>query len=81
VTFALIGNSPTNKLLSAMYNADMKTPNGMGVGPLLIRDTQGATVFAGAQAWIQGFPKATLGKKVGNKEWQIRVAKLEMVLG
>jgi len=64
-----------------MYNADMKAPNGMGVGPILIRDTQGTTVFSGAQAWIQSFPKATLGKKVGNREWTIRVAKLEAVFG
>jgi len=81
VTFTLMATSLSNKLLSAMYNADIKSPNGIGVGPLLIRDTQGITVFAGTQAWIQKMPKTTLGQKLGNKEWKIRVAKLEAVLG
>lgn len=81
ITFTLMGTSLSNKLLSAMYNADIKSPNGLGVGPLLIRDTRGVTVFMGAQAWIQKMPKATLGQKLGNKEWKIRVAKLEAVVG
>ena len=81
ITFSLMATSPSNKLLSAMYNADIKTPNGMGVGPILIRDTRGVTVFAGTQAWIQKMPKSTLGQKLGNREWKIRVAKLEAVVG
>jgi hypothetical protein len=81
ITFTLMAGSPSNKLLSAMYNADIKSPNGIGVGPLLIRDTQGVSVFAGSQAWIQKMPKVTLGQKLGNREWVIRVAKLEAVVG
>jgi hypothetical protein len=81
ITFSLMATSPSNKLLSAMYNADIKAPNGMGVGPILIRDTRGVTVFSGTQAWIQKMPKSTLGQKLGNREWKIRVAKLEAVVG
>ncbi len=81
ITFTLMASSPCNILLSAMYNDDIKTPNGLVVGPLLIRDTRGVTVFAGTQAWIQKQPKATLGAKIGNKEWKIRVAKLEALIG
>jgi len=81
ITFSLMSTSPTNKLLSALYNGDIKAPNGIGVGPLLIRDTRGVTVFAGSQAWIQKMPKSTMGKSLGNKEWKIRVAKLEAVMG
>ncbi len=77
VTFTLMPSSPSNKVLSAMYNADIKSPNGIGVGPLLIRNTQGATVFMGSQAWIQKMPQVTLGKEIGEREWVIRVAKLE----
>ena len=80
VTFTLMANSPSNILLSAMYNADIKTANGLGVGPLLIRDTRGVSVFAGTQAWIQKLPKITLGAKISNKEWKIRVAKLEALI-
>ncbi len=33
ITFSIMATSPSNKLLSAMYNADLKSPSGMGVGP------------------------------------------------
>ncbi len=81
ITFILMATSPSNKLLSAMYNADIKAPNGMGVGPIMIRDTRGVTVFMGTSAWIQKMPKSTLGQKLGNREWKIRVAKLEAFMG
>jgi hypothetical protein len=81
ITFTLMATSPTNKILSAMYNADMKAPNGMGVGPILIRDTRGVTAFMGTSAWIQKMPKNTLGQKLGDREWKIRVARLEAVVG
>jgi hypothetical protein len=81
ITFTLMASSTTNKLLSAMYNADIKAPNGIGVGPILIRDTQGVTVFMGTKAWIQRLPKNTFGQKLGSREWKIRVAKLEAVMG
>jgi hypothetical protein len=75
-----MATSPSNKLLSVMYNADIKAPNGIGVRPIMIRNTQGATVFMGTQAWIQKMPKSTLGPKLGSREWKIRVAKLEAFL-
>lgn len=81
VTFKLKGSSPTNKILSALYKADMNAPNGTGVGAVLVRDTQGCSVFAGAQAWISGMPKTSLGKKLGDVEWKLRVASLEGFVG
>jgi Bacteriophage KPP10, Structural protein ORF10 len=81
ITFSLVATSPSNKVLSAMFNADLNTPNGMGVGPLLIRDKEGVTVFAGTEAWIQKLPKSTIGQRLSNREWKIRVARLEGMLG
>lgn len=81
VTFKIRAGSPTNKVLSAFYLADINSPNGAGTGAILVRDTQGVTVFAGAQAWIMGWPKAAIGKKVSDKEWKIRVANLEAFHG
>jgi hypothetical protein len=65
--------------ISVMYNGDIKAPNGLGVGPILIRNTRGVPrVCMGAQAWIQKMPKSTLGPRaIGSREWKIRVAKLE----
>lgn len=81
VTFTIKASSTTNKVLSALYQFDRKAPGSAGVGPLLIRDTQGVTVFAGTNAWIAGWPKTTIGKRAGDREWKIRVAKLESFLG
>jgi hypothetical protein len=81
VTFKLKAVSPTNKVLSAFYLADLNSPNGTGTGAVLIRDMQGATIFAGAQAWIMGWPKMSAGKRVADKEWKIRVASLEAFHG
>ena len=81
ITFHLKASSPTNRLFSALYQADMNAPNGAGVGALLVRDTQGATVFASAQAWIAAMPKISIGKKLGDREWKIRVASLEGFVG
>lgn len=81
ITFTIKASSPTNKVLSALYQSDRKVSGALGVGPLLIRDTQGTTVFAGTNAWIAGWPKTTLGKRAGDREWKIRVAKLESFLG
>lgn len=81
VTFKLKASSPTNKILSALYQADLNASNGSGVGAVLIRDTQGVSVFAGAQAWITAMPKTTIGKKLGDIEWKLRVASLEGFVG
>jgi hypothetical protein len=81
ITFKLRSHSPTNKVLSAFYLADLNAPNGTGAGAILIRDTQGATIFAGAQAWITGWPKTAVGKKAADREWKIRVASLEAFHG
>jgi hypothetical protein len=81
ITFKLKASSPTNKILSVRYQADLNAPNGSGVGAVLIRDTQGLSIFAGAQAWIVGMPKTSIGKKLGDIEWKLRVASLEGFVG
>lgn len=81
VTFSLTPGSPSNKILSTMYNAGRHTPNSIGVGPILIRDKEGLTVYAGTESWIQSLPKMTIGQKLSNREWKIRVARLEGMVG
>ena len=46
-----------------MYNADMKAPNGLGVGPLFIRDTQGAAVLLALKLGFRVFRKPSLGRR------------------
>lgn len=74
VTLKLMQTSEGNAKLSAILNADLLGSNGAGVAPILIRDRQGLSVFAGAEAWIMGPPKAAYAREPSAREWKIAVA-------
>lgn len=74
VTIVLQQTSPGNAILSVLNNIDRLASNGAGVVPILIRDRQGLSLFAGAQAWIEGPPKAAYGGESTDREWIIMVA-------
>lgn len=77
VTLTLMQSSASNALLSALNNIDKKTSNGAGVGPLLIKDNQGTTLFAAEKSWIAKPPTAGFGKQAGPRAWKIRCADLQ----
>ena len=77
ITITLMQSSESNALLSALSNVDRSKSNGAGVGPLLIKDNQGTTFFAGEHSWIQKPPAAAFGKTAGPRAWLVRVADLE----
>lgn len=77
ITLTLMQTSESNGLLSALNNIDRKASNGAGVGPLLIKDNQGTTLFAAEKSWIAKPPTAGFDKTAGPRAWKIRVADLE----
>ena len=77
VTLTLMQSALGNALLSALSNTDKKKPNGAGVGPLLIKDNQGTTLFAAEKSWIAKGPPVAFDKTAGPRAWKIRVADLE----
>lgn len=77
ITITLMQSSEANALLSALSNIDKKASNGAGVGPLLIKDNQGTTLFAGEKSWIAKAPTASFGKQAGPRAWKIRCADLQ----
>ena len=81
VTFKLMQTSDTNALLSALRNADLLAPNGAGVGALEVRDLQGTTLLSAAEAWIKKMPQTAFDREIGAREWVIRCAVLEGVVG
>jgi len=81
VTVTLMSTSSSNALLSALHNADKLANNGAGVGPLLIQDRQGNTVYAAAESWVVKSPKQEFGQKAVPLEWQIRCANLISFVG
>lgn len=77
ITITLMQSSESNALLSALNNIDRKAKNGAGVGPCLITDNQGTSLYAGEKSWIAKPPTAGFDKTAGPRAWKIRVASLE----
>ena len=76
VKIKLMQSSDSNAALSTISNLDRSVPNGGGVGPLLIRDRQGTTLYTAAKCWIEKAPDATFARAAGPREWTIGVANL-----
>ncbi len=81
VTLTLMSSSSSNALLSALHVADKAAGNGAGVGPLLIKDNQGNTLYAAPSCWIVKFPDFDFAQKATPVEWTIRVASLIAFIG
>lgn len=79
VTIRLQQTSADNDFLSALSQADEKA--GTGVVPLLIRDTNGTTIYASNEAWIRKPAAGSVSREAGEREWPIRCANLEMFHG
>jgi hypothetical protein len=76
VTLRLMQSSDSNDLLSSLYNLDRNSPNGAGVGPLLIRDAGGRSLFVAEKAWIRRPPDVVFDRTATEREWVIRCANL-----
>jgi len=74
VTLTYLSTSGANAVLSAIAQLDEDNPNGAGVGPLLVADLQGATLFASPQSGIETIPPLDLNQEASNVEWVIYAA-------
>ena len=81
VTIKLMQTSATNVLFSAISNRDRESPNGAGVGALVIRDRQGTSIYESAEAWIVKPPNAAFDRTPTAREWAIRCANLKRTDG
>lgn len=76
VTFTLLQSSESNALLSAVRLADIGSPNGDGIAPLLIKDNNGFTIVEAQKAWITRSPAAEFAREVTSREWVIETDNL-----
>lgn len=81
VEIILMNTSPTNDLLSAVWQADLNTPGGAGVGSLLVTDLNGTTLLTAGNAWISKAPDITYGREANERTWTLRVDKLVAFVG
>jgi len=70
VTVTLQQTSPANDFLSAMFMVDALTCGGR-IGPILVQDLCGDTLFAASEAWIVKPADIEFGKEVTTRAWAI----------
>jgi len=81
VTVLLMQTSDSNAILSALHNQDKIATGGSGVGPLVIKDLQGTTLYASGECWVRSTPNASFDRTATSREWEIRVANLQDFTG
>ena len=75
----LMQSSPDNDFLSKCALLD---ENGnAGVGEFSAKDINGTSLFFSSQAYVKRPPESGFGKEVGNREWTIFCADLNIVVG
>jgi hypothetical protein len=70
VTITLQQTSPSNDILSGFYSLDTISCGG-GVGPIMIQDLCGDTLFAASAAWIVKPADVEFSNEITNRAWQI----------
>lgn len=76
VKFKLMASSSDNAKLSTIAALDKKT--GGGIGPLMITVKGTNIVYLAAKAWISREPNVSFGSTMGDLEWEIRCASLDL---
>lgn len=71
VKIHLMQSSDGNSLLSVVNTLDKQTPNGGGIGPLLIKDLQGTSLYACAKSWISKPPDAAFDREASERVWEV----------
>ncbi len=72
----LMQSSSGNAALSAINNLDVATPGGAGVGPMLIRDRKGTSLYTASKCWIAKPPDVSFDREATSREWQLECANL-----
>jgi len=76
-TVMLLQTSDGNAVFSAANNLDRAANNGAGVGPFMIRDRQGTSMYMADKTWVVGPPKSvTFGRKAQGREWVLETHNL-----
>jgi regulator of RNase E activity RraA len=76
ITLSLLQTSEANDILSAAYNADRTSSNGVVVA-IAIRDAgNGRQLYAASEAWIGKAPDVTFDRTATARQWRIDCANL-----
>ena len=70
VTISLQQTSPANAYLSSLFSLDLLTCGGT-IGPILVQDLCGETMFMASQAWVVKPADVEFAKEISTRAWQI----------
>jgi hypothetical protein len=77
----LMQEAANNAILSTLHNADLKSDNGAGVGPFLMKNRAGLTVHKSPECWVKRMPDVTLSNGAQAREWAVEVTELDSFEG
>lgn len=77
ITVTLKASSDDNLYLSGLLATDELTK--LATVPVLVKDTNGNSLYTAAEAWIVRPANAEFAKEVGDREWILECAELLMV--
>lgn len=81
ITLTLLQSSLSNDLLTAQHALDILSPNGDGIGPFLMKDNSGRSLYAAEKAWIVKPATSAFGRDVESREWIIESDNLLQSVG
>ena len=63
-------SSEHNQQLAALHTADRSSSGGAGVGVFLLKDNNGATIYASDKCWLTSLPDWEMGKGISDVTWK-----------
>jgi len=70
VTISLQQTSPANAYLSSLFSMDLLTCGGI-IGPILVQDLCGETLFMASQSWVVKPADVEFSKEISTRAWQL----------
>lgn len=81
ITIPLQQTSESNDVLNALFHNDIRNISSDNLFSITIKDNSGRSLHYGYEAYVARKPSATYGNGMNNREWMVRVNKLEDTLG
>lgn len=79
LAITLAQSSPSNNILSALYNLDAATR--LGKFPVFVRDHSGTTNFFAMTAWVEEIPNVVFANSLSDRTWVLGCAQATLTVG
>jgi len=79
ITITLLQMSAGNDALSALANLD--EASGDGIGPFLMKDGSGRSLYAAESVWVEKHPDGEFARDKSEREWLIGSDRIQMFAG